>query len=163
MADRHLYVRLGVAAVAVGLLAGGYALLTSRDEAPPANAVAVVNEPSQAAPAPRAAPAPAPQEQAAAPTAKPSGVLDVVYELTGSGTATVVYDENGLGLVHQELSVSLPWKKELSWPASASAPSVQLLGQGTGVVECAVSVRGTVVVTQRSKPGEVATCAGKLG
>jgi hypothetical protein len=163
MVDRHLYVRLGVAAVAVGLLAGGYLLLTGRDEAPPANAVSVVDEPSQAAPVPRAAPAPAPRGQVTTSPAKPSGVLDVVYELNGSGTASVVYDENGLGLVHQELSVSLPWKKELSWPASATAPSVQLLGQGDGVVECAVSVRGTVVVTQRSKPGEVATCAGKLG
>jgi hypothetical protein len=162
MADRHLYVRLGVAAVAVGLLAGGYALLTSRDEAPPANAVAVVDAPSQAAPAPRAAPAPTPRARVTTSAAKPSSVLDVVYELNGSGTATVVYDENGLGLVHQELSVTLPWKKELSWPASAGTPSVQLLGQGDGVVECAVSVRGTVVVTQRSKPGEVATCAGKL-
>jgi hypothetical protein len=160
MADKQLLVRLGVAVVALGAVAGGFVLLTSRDEAPPAGTVAVVGEPSaHAAPA---APSTAPQPQAAAPAAKPQAGIDVVYELSGSGTATVVYDANGLGLVQQELSVPLPWKKELTWPASASAPTVQLLGQSDGVVECAVSVRGAVVVSQRSKPGEVATCAGKL-
>lgn len=161
MVDRQLFVRVGVAVVALGAVAGGFVLLTSRDEAPPANAVAVVDAPSAAAPAPRGAATPAPQRQATS-SAKPSADLDVVYELTGSGTATVVYDETGLGLVHQELAVPLPWKKEFTWPASAAAPSVQLIGQGDGAVQCSVSVRGTVVVTQQSKPGEVATCAGKL-
>jgi hypothetical protein len=163
MADKQLLVRLGVAVVALGAVAGGFVLLTSRDEAPPANTVAVVGAPPAAAHAPPAVPSAAPQQQAAAPAAKPQTGVDVVYELSGSGTATVVYDANGLGLVQQELSVPLPWKKELTWPASATAPTVQLLGQSDGVVECAVSVRGAVVVSRRSKPGEVATCAGKLG
>jgi hypothetical protein len=40
---------------------------------------------------------------------------------------------------------------------------VQLVGQGDGQVECKVSVRGAVVVSQKTPSGEVATCAGKLG
>ncbi|MET8994864.1 hypothetical protein [Amycolatopsis sp. NPDC004169] len=89
----------------------------------------------------------------------PSGYR-VTYELTGTGTATVVYDTNGLGLVHQELDVRLPWRKEFSWAAPGS---VQLLGQGTGAVECRVSAGGRVVTTQKSAPGEVAACTGRLG
>jgi hypothetical protein len=80
--------------------------------------------------------------------------------LSGAGTATVVYDENGFGLVHQELAVTLP---DLTWRDSGAAPSVQLVGQGDGQVECKVSVRGAVVVSQKTPSGEVATCAGKLG
>jgi hypothetical protein len=37
MFDRHLFVRLGVAVVAVGLLVGGFVLLTGKDEPPTAN------------------------------------------------------------------------------------------------------------------------------
>jgi hypothetical protein len=83
----------------------------------------------------------------------------VTYELTGSGTATVVYDSNGNGLVHQELAVSLPWRTDLSWP---SPGTVQLLGQGTGAVECRISLGGRVVTSQKSAPGEVAACTGRL-
>jgi hypothetical protein len=68
---------------------------------------------------------------------------------------SVVYDSNGLGLVHQELDVALPWRKVLSWP---SAGSIQLLGQGSGAVECRVSVGSRVVKTQQPAPGEVAAC-----
>ncbi|MFD8496183.1 hypothetical protein [Amycolatopsis sp. NPDC059657] len=82
-----------------------------------------------------------------------------MYELGGTGTATVVYDENGRGLVHQELGVALPWRKELNWDDSGVAPSVQVMGQGSGEVECSVSVNGAVVLRHK---GEVASCAGKL-
>jgi hypothetical protein len=53
MVDRHLFVRLGGAVVAVGLLVGGFVLLTGKDEPPTANAadaVAVVGEPTSAQP-----------------------------------------------------------------------------------------------------------------
>ncbi|MFD8496184.1 hypothetical protein [Amycolatopsis sp. NPDC059657] len=48
-----VFVRLGVGMVVLGLLVGGFLLLTGRDEAPPQPAaVQVVGEPS-AAPAPQ--------------------------------------------------------------------------------------------------------------
>ena len=40
MVDRHLFVRLGGAVVAVGLLVGGFVLLTGKDEPPTAFAPA---------------------------------------------------------------------------------------------------------------------------
>ncbi|SDY63353.1 hypothetical protein SAMN05421504_106199 [Amycolatopsis xylanica] len=152
-----VFVRLGIGVVVLGLLVGGFLLLTGRDEAPPQPAaVQVVGEPS-AAPAPQVV-----EQQAPQPQPKPQqgkGKYAVVYELGGEGTATVVYDENGRGLVHQELNVQLPWRKELTWADSGAPPSVQVLGQGSGQVECKVSINGTVVLTHK---GEVASCAGKL-
>jgi hypothetical protein len=156
--------RLGVAVVAVGLLVGGFVLLTGKDEPPTANAadaVAVVGEPTSAQP-----PLMQPHSNQPVPAPVSHGAPNewqIVYELSGAGTATVVYDENGFGLLHQELAVTLPWRKELTWRDSGAAPSVQLLGQGDGQVECKVSVRGAVVVSQKTPSGEVATCAGKLG
>ena len=91
------------------------------------------------------------------------GQWQILYELAGAGTATVVYDENGLGLVHQELAVTLPWRKELVWPPSGAAPTVKLLGQGEGQVECRVSVGGVLAVTPKAAPGGVASCGGRLG
>ncbi|MDT7727671.1 MAG: hypothetical protein QOI21_4247 [Actinomycetota bacterium] len=164
MADRQLVARLGIAAVVVGALVGSYLILTMKDEAPPAAAhVAVVGEP---APQPAAVPSPIQYPPEVTPLLVPQqavpGHWQIRYELAGTGTATVVYDENGLGLVQQEL-VTLPWRKELAWPDSGIAPTVKVLGQGEGQVECRVSVGGTVVVTQTAPGGEVASCAGRLG
>ncbi|HEV7977066.1 hypothetical protein [Amycolatopsis sp.] len=165
MADRQSIARLGIAAVAVSALAGGYLILTMTGETPPAAApVAVVGEPS-----PPSVSTPPPIEYPPEPTPvlapqqSTPGQWQIRYELAGSGTATVVYDENGLGLVHQELAVTLPWRKELAWPPSGVAPTVKLLGQGEGQVECRVSVGGVLAVTQQAAAGEVASCAGKLG
>jgi hypothetical protein len=165
MVDRQLAARLGIAAVVVGALVGSYLILTMTGEPPPVAApVAVVGEPP-AAPVVTPPPIQYPPEPTPVlvPRQATPGQWQIVYELAGSGTATVVYDENGLGLVHQELSVALPWRKELAWPDSGIAPSVKLLGQGDAPVECRVSVGGTVAVTQKASAGEVASCAGRLG
>lgn len=154
-----VFVRLGIGVVVLGLLVGGFLLLTGRDEAPPQPAaVQVVGEPGPAAAAPQVV-----EEQPQQAQPKPrqaKGKYAVVYELGGEGTATVVYDENGRGLVHQELNVRLPWRKELTWDDSGAKPTVQLLGQGGGPVECKVTINGAVVLTHK---GEVASCAGKIG
>ena len=149
--NRQLVGRLGIAVIAIAAVTAGIFILGDNGSPPPPLSVAVVGEPSLSSVPPRTIMATA--TYTSTPPA-PSG-YQVTYELTGSGTATVVYDSNGLGLVHQELDVALPWRKVLSWPA---AGSIQLLGQGSGAVECRVSVGGRVVKTQQSAPGEVAAC-----
>jgi hypothetical protein len=149
--NRRLVGRLGIAVIAIAAVAAVLFILGDNGSPPPARSVAVVGEPSLSSVPPRTIMATA--TYTSTPPA-PSG-YQVTYELAGTGTATVVYDSNGLGLVHQELDVALPWRKELSWP---SAGSIQLLGQGSGAVECRVSVGGRVVKTQKSAPGEVAAC-----
>lgn len=150
--NRQLVGRLGIAVIAIAAVTAGVFILGDNGSAPPSPSVAVVGEPSSSSVPPRTIMATA--TYTSTPPPAPSG-YQVTYELAGTGTATVVYDTNGLGLVHQELEVPLPWKKELSW---ASAGSLQLLGQGSGAVECRVSVGGRVVKTQKSAPGEVAAC-----
>jgi hypothetical protein len=149
--NRRLVGRLGIAVIAIAAVAAVLFILGDNGSPPPARSVAVVGEPSLSSVPPRTIMATA--TYTSTPPA-PSG-YQVTYVLAGTGTATVVYDSNGLGLVHQELDVALPWRKELSWP---SAGSIQLLGQGSGAVECRVSVGGRVVKTQKSAPGEVAAC-----
>ncbi|GAA4540181.1 hypothetical protein [Amycolatopsis samaneae] len=162
MVDKQVFLRLGVAVVVVAAGTAGVILLGGEDEPPPAAAVAVVGEPSSAMAAPSSVPAPPPVTRTVTPRPVPED-WRITYELAGSGTATVVYDENGLGLVHQELAVPLPWRKELTWKHTGAPPTVQLMGQADGPVECRIAVRGAVVTTQKSAPGEVATCAGRLG
>jgi hypothetical protein len=104
--------------VAVGLLVGGFVLLTGEDEPPTANAVAVVDEPPTAnavavVDEPTSAQPPLVQPHSNQPVPAPvshsaPNQWQIVYELSGAGTATVVYDENGFGLMHQELAVTLP-------------------------------------------------------
>jgi hypothetical protein len=157
MVNRQLLGRLGIAAIALAAVVAGLVILG--DEDAPAPAVAVVGAPSTSwttSPPSTVWSTPPP---VAAPVA---GGLTVLYELAGSGTATVVYDSNGLGLVHQELDVRLPWRTELTWPATGAPPTVQLQGQGTGPLECRVTVRGRLVVSQQAAAGETATCAGRL-
>jgi len=149
--NRQLVGRLGIAVIAIAAVTAGIFILGDNGSPPPSPPVAVVGEPSWSSVPPRTIMATA--TYTSTPPA-PSG-YQVTYELTGTGTATVVYDANGLGLVHQELAVPLPWRKELSWTAPGS---IQLLGQGTGAVECRVTVGGRVVKTQKSAPGEVAAC-----
>lgn len=37
---------------------------------------------------------------------------------------------NGLGLVHQEPQVPLPWRMDLTWKNTGTPPTVRLMGQG---------------------------------
>ena len=153
--NRQLAGRLGIAVIAIAAVVAGIFILGDDGSPPSSPAVAVVGEPSLSSVPPRTIMATV--TSTSNPPA-PAG-YQVTYELTGTGTATVVYDSNGLGLVHQELDVALPWRKEFSWP---SAGSVQLLGQGSGAVECRISLGGRVVTTQKSAPGDVASCTGRL-
>jgi hypothetical protein len=161
MADRQLIARLAVAAIVVAGLAGVVLVLNSGDEQSPQN-VAVVGEPAAAGPSSTRLPDRTVTQTPPAEARQANGDWQITYELAGTGTATVVYDENGLGLVHQELSVALPWRKELTWLNTGVPPRVQLQGQGDGQVECRVAVRGAVVTSQKAAKGEVATCEGKL-
>jgi len=159
MVNRQLLGRLGIAAIALVAVVAGLVILGDEDSPTPAPAVAVVGGPSVSwttSPPSTVWSTPPPV------TAPVTDGWPVVYELAGSGTATVVYDSNGLGLVHQELDVRLPWRTELTWPATGAPPSVQLLGQGTGPLECRVTVRGRLVVSRQVAAGEMATCAGRL-
>jgi hypothetical protein len=153
--NRQLVGRLGIAVIAVAAVVAGIFVLGDNGAPPTSPAVAVAGEPSLSSVPPSTVMGTA--TYTSTPPA-PSG-YQVTYELTGTGTATVVYDSNGLGLVHQELNVALPWRKELSWPTPGS---VQLLGQGSGAVECRISLGGRVVTTQKSAPGDVASCTGRL-
>ncbi|WP_409183491.1 MmpS family transport accessory protein [Amycolatopsis sp. VS8301801F10] len=161
--DRQLIGRLAIAGITVAAVAATVVILGAGDDSAPAPAAVA----APAAEAPQRAPdrtvtrtlAPTTSTAPAAPV--PSS-WQITYELTGSGTATVVYDDNGLGLVHQELSVPLPWSKTLTWPKTAVAPTVQLMGQSSGPVECRVSVNGVLARSAKAADGEVATCAGRL-
>ncbi|WP_033291178.1 hypothetical protein [Amycolatopsis jejuensis] len=158
--DRQLIGRLAIAGIAVAAVAATVVILgTGDDPAPVAVAApAPTSAPPQRAPD-RTVTSTLPPTTSVAPA--PSG-LQITYELTGSGTATVVYDDNGLGLVHQELSVPLPWRKDLTWPKTSVPPTVQLMGQSTGPLECHVLVNGVEVRTAKAAAGEVATCTGRL-
>ncbi|SFW46504.1 hypothetical protein [Amycolatopsis australiensis] len=149
--NRQLAGRLAIAVIAIAAVTAGIFVLGDDGSPVPPPPVAVVGEPSLSSVPPRTIMATA--TYTSTPPA-PAG-YQVTYELTGTGTATVVYDTSGQGLVHQELNVTLPWRKELTWP---SPGSVQLLGQGSGAVECRVSVGGRVVSAHRSAAGEVAAC-----
>jgi hypothetical protein len=161
MADRQLIARLAVAGIVVAGLAGVVLVLNSGDDAPP-QTVAVVGEPAAAAPSSTRLPDQTITQTPSAELKPANGDWQITYELTGTGTATIVYDENGLGLVHQELSVPLPWRKELTWQNTGVPPHVQVQGQGDGQLECRVAVRGAVVTSQKAAKGDVATCEGKL-
>ncbi|GAA3537849.1 hypothetical protein GCM10022222_21840 [Amycolatopsis ultiminotia] len=164
--DRQLTGRLAIAGIAVAAVAAVVVILGTGND--PAPAPAAADAPTTSAPAPQRAPdrtvtrTLAPSTSAGPAPAAADG-WHITYDLAGSGTATVVYDDNGLGLVHQELSVALPWHRELNWPKSAVAPTVQLMAQSAGTVECRVSVNGVVVRSQKAANGEVAGCTGRLG
>ncbi len=160
MADRQLIGRVAIAGIVVAALATCVVLLNGGEE-PRAETVAVVGEPTGAAPS-REPDRTITRTLSQAQPRPVSNDWRIAYELVGTGTATVVYDSNGLGLVHQELQVTLPWRKELTWKSTGTPPTVQLMGQGEGAVECRVAVGGAVVTTEKSSPGEVATCAGRL-
>lgn len=159
MADRQLIGRIAIAGIVVAALATCAVLLNGGEEPQP-ETVAVVGEPT-------AAPSRGPDRTITRTLSQEqpqpgSSDWKITYELAGTGTATVVYDSTGLGLVHQEPQVALPWRKELTWKNIGAPPTVQLMGQGEGTVECRVAVGGTVVTSEKSAPGEVATCAGRL-
>ncbi|MFC3449901.1 hypothetical protein [Amycolatopsis speibonae] len=160
MADRQLIGRIAIAGIVVAALATCVVLLNGGEEPQP-ETVAVVGEPTGAAPS-REPDRTITRTLSQARPRPVSNDWQIAYELAGTGTATVVYDSNGLGLVHQELQVTLPWRKELTWKNTGTPPTVQVMGQGEGAVECRVAVGGAVVTSQKSTPGEVATCAGRL-
>lgn len=159
--DRQLIGRLAIAGIAVAAVAAAVVILgDDADPAPVAVSTPAVAVPKRA-PDRTVTRTLAPTTSTAPAVPAPSS-WQITYELAGSGTATVVYDDNGLGLVHQELSVPLPWRKTLTWPKSAVAPTVQLMGQSSGPVECRISVNGVLARSAKAADGEVASCAGRL-
>lgn len=159
--DRQLIGRLAIAGIAVAAVASAVVILgDDADPAPVAVSTPAVAVPKRA-PDRTVTRTLAPTTSTAPAVPAPSS-WQITYELAGSGTATVVYDDNGLGLVHQELSVPLPWRKTLTWPKSAVAPTVQLMGQSSGPVECRISVNGVLARSAKAADGEVASCAGRL-
>ncbi|WP_370932199.1 MmpS family transport accessory protein [Amycolatopsis sp. cg13] len=161
--DRQLIGRLAIAGIAVAAVAATVVILGAGDAPTPAPAAisAPTAEVPQRAPDRTITRTLAPTTSTAPVAPAPSN-WQITYELAGSGTATVVYDDNGLGLVHQELSVPLPWSKTLTWPKTAVAPTVQLMGQSSGAVECRISVNGVLARSAKAADGEVANCAGRL-
>lgn len=159
--DRQLIGRLAIAGIAVAAVAAAVVILGDDPTPAPATFAAPTASVPQRAPDRTVTRTLAPMTSTA-PVAPPPSSWQITYELAGSGTATVVYDDNGLGLVHQELSVPLPWSKTLTWPKTAVAPTVQLMGQSSGPVECRISVNGVLARSAKAADGEVATCAGRL-
>lgn len=159
--DRQLIGRLAIAGIAVAAVAAAVVILgDDADPAPVAVSTPAVAVPKRAPD--RTVTRTLAPTTSTAPAAPAPSSWQITYELAGSGTATVVYDDNGLGLVHQELSVPLPWRKTLTWPKSAVAPTVQLMGQSSGPVECRISVNGVLARSAKAADGEVASCAGRL-
>lgn len=159
--DRQLIGRLAIASITIATATTVVVILgTGDDPAPVAASTPTVVVP-QRAPDRTVTRTLAPTTSTAPAAPAPSS-WQITYELSGSGTATVVYDDNGLGLVHQELSVPLPWRKSLTWSKTAVAPTVQLMGQSSGPVECRVSVNGVLARSAKAADGEVASCAGRL-
>lgn len=159
--DRQLIGRLAIAGIAVAAVASAVVILgDDADPAPVAVSTPAVAVPKRAPD--RTVTRTLAPTTSTAPAAPAPSSWQITYELAGSGTATVVYDDNGLGLVHQELSVPLPWRKTLTWPKSAVAPTVQLMGQSSGPVECRISVNGVLARSAKAADGEVASCAGRL-
>ncbi|WP_020668435.1 hypothetical protein [Amycolatopsis nigrescens] len=184
MADRQWVARLAVAVILLSGLVGAFLIYAATE--PPEDTgstrrvagaggaqhqVAVVDEPTEVPGTPRTSGTPVvqPPQPPAEPPPPPTGPAPgpgqgvIGYELLGSGTAAVVYDENGHGLVQQELSVPLPWRKELVFPATGPPPTARLQGQGAGRVECRIIIGGRVVNSAQAGPGETATCGGKIG
>ncbi|MGW7535663.1 MmpS family transport accessory protein [Amycolatopsis sp. NPDC054798] len=159
--DRQLIGRLAIAGIAVAAVAAAVVILDDDPTPAPATFSAPATSVPQRAPDRTLTRTLAPTTSTA-PVAPTPSSWQITYELSGSGTATVVYDDNGLGLVHQELSVPLPWRKTLTWSKSAVAPTVQLMGQSSGPVECRVSVNGVLARSAKAADGEVASCAGRL-
>ncbi len=159
--DRQLIGRLAIAGIAVAAVAAAVVILGD-DPAPTPVAVSTATGAVPKRAPDRTVTRTLAPTTSTAPAAPAPSSWQITYELAGSGTATVVYDDNGLGLVHQELSVPLPWRKTLTWPKSAVAPTVQLMGQSSGPVECRISVNGVLARSAKAADGEVASCAGRL-
>jgi Cell division protein len=91
------------------------------------------------------------------------GDRTVVYEVTGEGTADIMYSDANAGLP-QENDVSLPWTKELTVPASVlvlslTATRADTTGQASGEITCRIVVDGKEVIkNSASGPFAIASC-----
>ncbi|MFE7550125.1 hypothetical protein [Streptomyces gardneri] len=91
-------------------------------------------------------------------------VVDVMYEVTGTGTAEISYlarSEDGTATV--EKGVTLPWRKSVQAPlGKAPTVAVTLDGRG-GQATCTLAIRGKHV-QRATATGEFgrATCSGKV-
>uniref|UniRef100_A0AAU2UXG4 MmpS family membrane protein n=1 Tax=Streptomyces sp. NBC_00003 TaxID=2903608 RepID=A0AAU2UXG4_9ACTN len=84
--------------------------------------------------------------------------FEVVYEVTGSGVKTVMYEEGSKGEISSESvdDPKLPWKKNLTMNGIATAPNVSLiLGEKGGQADCVITING--------KEAKRATAKGEFG
>lgn len=86
------------------------------------------------------------------------GDRDVVYEVTGEGTATIVYvKEDGITVV-QESDAKLPWRLKLTLEDSAALATVTATRAltSTGTINCRLTIGGKEVA-KKSASGTFAT------
>jgi hypothetical protein len=88
----------------------------------------------------------------------------LVFEATGDGTATVIY-EAGLGFP-TGVPVTLPWRKDFD--VKGDVPAVNMIvartSSGQGSITCRVLYDGKVVLTKKSSGVHAeATCSGMTG
>lgn len=84
--------------------------------------------------------------------------FEVVYEVTGDGVKTLMYEEGGKGEISSESvdDPKLPWKKKLTMKGIATAPNVSLiLGEKGGQADCVITING--------KEAKRATAKGEFG
>ena len=95
-----------------------------------------------------------------AATARPL-MVNVVYEVTGSGASADLTYENQTGNTEQR-TVPVPWKQTLTVPAGSFLyVSAQSADDGTRTIGCTISVNGRVLETAESRGRFViATCSG---
>lgn len=93
------------------------------------------------------------------PSGEPAGGgRDVIYEVTGEGTATIVYVKEDGRTVVQESDVELPWRLELTLDDSAALATVTATRglTSTGAVNCRLTIGGKEMA-KKSASGTFAT------
>ncbi|MEV6343410.1 MmpS family transport accessory protein [Actinoplanes sp. NPDC051851] len=86
--------------------------------------------------------------------------INVVYQVTGDGAASVVWTEKLNELPQQETRVELPWKKKITM-SGAAVVSVSAIRHSLldGSITCRVTIDGEIVSEDTaSGPAATATC-----
>ncbi|AOS61159.1 MmpS family transport accessory protein [Actinoalloteichus hymeniacidonis] len=96
-----------------------------------------------------------------------SNIATVVYEVTGTGTSSMItYTTDGQTDMEQVGDVELPWEHTIELPADDPLLVVQVSGQqaGTGEISCRITVDGEEVA-QATSDGDyvMASCSESIG
>ncbi|ASO17960.1 hypothetical protein FHR81_005448 [Actinoalloteichus hoggarensis] len=106
-------------------------------------------------------------EEAAAPADEGTDVHEVVYEVTGDGTSSMItYTTDGQSATEQLGDVELPWEHTLELPVDEPLLVVQVNAQqaGSGEISCRITVDGEEI-SQATSNGDyvMAVCSESIG